>query len=130
MSDLAKRLGRAYLALARRLGLLLGVLAAAAGSSVVVVLPFWYLATRHRTVFNAAVILLCVLGLGAVAARRLGRGTRGLRAALQPALLRLGGAAAWLGLLYVALLAFASARPLLGVAVVAALLLAAGLMTR
>ncbi len=101
---------------------------------MVVVLPFWYLATAHRTVFNAAVIGCLAAGLVVLAVRRLasraGRGARGLRGAVLPFLLRTGRAAAVLGLLYVGLWAFASAQPALGAAAAAALLLAVGLWAR
>ncbi len=59
-----------------------------------------------------------------------GRGARGLRGALLPFLLRTGRAALVLGLLYAGLWAFASARPALGAAAAAALLLAVGLWAR
>lgn len=131
MSALARRLGRAYLSIGRRLAAALLLLAVAAATSVIVVLPFWYLATAHRRIFNLLVMALAAGGIAWVAARRLAaaRSTEGARG-LRVALMRTVGAAAGFLVLYAALWAFASGRPVLGAAAAAALVLAVGLTAR
>ncbi len=131
MSCLARRLGRAYLSIGRKLAAALVLLAASAATSAAVALPFWYLATAHRGIFNAAVIGLAAAAAVFAAVRRLAaarsaHGPRRLRAALS----RAGGLAAGLTALYLTVWAFASGRPLLGAAGAVALLLAVGLLPR
>jgi hypothetical protein len=73
---------------------------------MVVVLPFWYLATAHRTAFNALVLGCLAVGLTLFAVRRIGsragRGGPGVAGATLAFLLRVGRAAAVLGLLLAA----------------------------
>jgi hypothetical protein len=131
LSGFARRLGRAYLTIGRRAAALLAVLAVAAAASVVVALPFWYLATAHRPVFNGLALGAVAGGLGYLLARRLaaarsGAGAGGLRAAAA----RAAAVAGCLALGYGALWAFSTGRPLLGAAGAVLLLLAVGLTAR